>query len=131
MRRTEPIPSEGSTVKYAALIYTDERTDPEPGSAAQEELMQAYFSYGDEGTAAGVIIGGDALMPVAMATSVRVRDGETITTDGPFAETKEQLGGYYLVDCPDRDSALEWAAKCPAVHTGRVEVRPVADFEQN
>ena len=72
----------------------------------------------------------DALKPTDTATTVRIRDGKTLPTDGPFAETKEQLGGYYLVDAPDLDTAIRWAAKCPSAPSGSIEVRPVMVFEQ-
>jgi hypothetical protein len=72
---------------------------------------------------------GEALLPTSAATTVRVRDGETLTTDGPFAETKEQLGGFYLLDCPDLDDAIKWAARIPGARTGSVEIRPVMEFD--
>lgn len=120
-------------MKYAALIYYDEsdpEISPEPDSEAGQAVMQAYFEFGDEGTRAGVVGGGDALYPTAMTTSVQVRDGETITTDGPFAETKEQLGGFYILDCEDLDQAIEWAARIPHAANGTIEVRPIIDFER-
>ena len=73
---------------------------------------------------------GEALHPTSSATTVRVQNGKTVTTHGPFAETKEQLGGYYLVDCNNLDEAIEWAAKCPGARDGSIEVRPVVDFSQ-
>jgi hypothetical protein len=76
-----------------------------------------------------VMVGGEGLQPSATATTVRVRDGERMLTDGPFAETREQLGGYYLLDCPDLDAAIGWAAKIPGASSGAVEVRPVMDYE--
>jgi len=118
-------------LKYLALIYSDE-TDttvhPPQESEAMEAIMKAYFAFGDAGTEAGVILGGDALMPTSTATSVQVRDGETITTDGPFAETKEQLGGFYMFECENLDQAIEWAARIPHATGGTIEVRPVIDF---
>jgi hypothetical protein len=78
---------------------------------------------------AGVLQGGEGLQPVATATTLRVRDGERMLTDGPYAETKEQLGGYYLFDCKDLDEALNWAAQIPEAQTGAVEVRPVMDYD--
>jgi hypothetical protein len=76
-----------------------------------------------------VLLGGEGLQPTSTATTVRVRDGEALTTDGPFAETREQLGGYYLLDCKDLDDAISWAAKIPGAADGSVEVRPVMDYE--
>ena len=93
-------------------------------------IMEGYFAFGAAGEEAGVVLGGDALLPTPTATSVQVRDGETITIDGPFAETKEQLGGYYLLDCETLDEAIAWAARIPHAALGTVEVRPIIEFEQ-
>lgn len=120
-------------MQYILLIYSNEGAD----AAAMEKLSEAernasfgeWMSYTEELKKAGVYKAGDALQPTATATSVRLRNGERITTDGPFAETKEQLGGYYLLDCENLDAALGWAAKCPGTKTGTVEVRPVMVFE--
>ncbi|MDQ3934499.1 MAG: YciI family protein [Actinomycetota bacterium] len=116
-------------MKYLLTIYGDESgfetMTPEQG----KELMDAYGAFGAEIEAAGVYVGGEGLQPSATATTVRVRDGERLLTDGPFAETKEQLGGYYLLDCEDLDEAIGWAAKIPGVFQGAVEVRPVMDYE--
>ena len=98
-------------------------------SEAGAKLMEAYFAYNAAGSEAGVVEGGDALMPTSMATSVQVRNGETIATDGPFAETKEQLGGFYVLECDNLDTAIEWAARIPHAATGTIEVRPIIDFE--
>ena len=83
----------------------------------------------EEGAKSGAVLGGEGLQPVATATTLRVRDDERMLTDGPYAETKEQLGGYYLFDCKDLDEALNWAAKIPEAKTGAVEVRPVMDYD--
>ena len=116
-------------MKYLLTIYADESRyatmTPEDSTA----LMQAYGAFGQEAQAAGVLLGGEGLQPTATATTVRVRDGETLLTDGPFAETREQLGGYYLLDCADLDEANRWAAKIPDAAGGAVEVRPVMDYE--
>ena len=116
-------------MKYLATIYGDEsrweNMAPEEGKA----ILDAYFAFGDEAERAGVLLGGEGLQPTASATTVRVRDGDKTVTDGPFAETKEQLGGFYLLDCKDLDEAIEWAAKIPGAQTGSVEVRPVMDYE--
>ena len=90
--------------------------------------MAGYMQFGEEGTAAGVIVTGEPLEPTSTATSVQVRDGEVFMTDGPFAETKEQLGGFYILECDSLDEAMKWAAKIPHASTGTVEVRPVPDF---
>lgn len=120
-------------MKYACLIHYDER-DPEvnPDMASKEgaAVMQAYFDFTAQAEAAGVLAGGEALLPTGMTTSVQVRNGETITTDGPFAETKEQLGGFYLLDCENLDEAVSWAARIPHALDGTIEVRPVVEFEQ-
>ena len=121
-------------MKYLALIYSDESdttANPPEDSPEMQAIMQDYFAFGAAGEEAGVVLGGDALLPTPMATSVQVRDGETITTDGPFAETKEQLGGYYLLDCDNLDEAIAWAARIPHAALGTVEVRPVIEFEQD
>ncbi len=119
--------------KYAALIYTAEPAS-EPTPEQYAPVMAAYMHFGDTAGAAGVIAGGEALQPTAMATTVHVKGGakggDIVTTDGPFAETKEALGGFYLLDCPDLDEAIRWAAQIPGAWLGRVEVRPVIDFSQ-
>lgn len=117
--------------RYAALIYTpaeDEgRGTPEDWAA----VMQEYDAFGAAAGAAGVIGGGEALEDTPTATTVQVRGGkggEVITTDGPFAETKEVLGGFYLLDCADLDEAIHWASRIPGAWHGKVEVRPCIDF---
>ncbi|HZE28928.1 MAG TPA: YciI family protein, partial [Gaiellaceae bacterium] len=92
---------------------------------------QAYMQYTKELQDSGALVAGDALEPTPTATTVRVRNDETLTTDGPFAETKEQLGGYYLVDVGSLDEALEWAAKIPGARHGSVEVRPLMVFDED
>ena len=95
--------------------------------------MQEYIDFGATAGAAGVIGGGEALQPTPTATTIHVRGGkggELVTTDGPFAETKEVLGGFYLLDCANLDEAIRWAAQIPGAWHGRVEVRPVIDFSQ-
>jgi len=113
-------------MQFIALIYNTEGNDDVDG----ETLMQQYGQFSAELQESGGSLGGDALQPVSTATSVRVRDGKTQITDGPFAETKEQLGGFYLIDCKDLDEAIKWAAKIPTARYGTIEVRPVMVFEQ-
>jgi hypothetical protein len=113
--------------QYMLLIYSP--TDVERTPEQLEAEMPKWFSYSEELAASGAMVAGDALQPVDSATTVRVREGETVISDGPFAETKEALGGYYLVDVPDLDAALSWAAKIPNVGYGSVEVRPVVKFD--
>jgi hypothetical protein len=116
-------------MRYLLTIYDDESTwnDVTPEQSAQ--VMAAYGAFGQAAQSAGVLLGGEGLQPTSTATTVRVRDGEALTTDGPFAETREQLGGYYLLDCKDLDDAIAWAAKIPGAQNGSVEVRPVMDYE--
>jgi hypothetical protein len=114
---------------YLLSIYSDEsgRADATPEDGAR--MMAAYDAFTNEVKAAGAFVAGDGLQPTSTATTVRVRDGETLLTDGPFAETREQLGGYYLLDCADLDDAVRWAAKVPGALYGSIEVRPVIDYE--
>ena len=95
----------------------------------QQAQMAAYFAYTEELGGSGTMRGGEALLPSSTATTVRVNGGKVLTTDGPFAETKEQLGGFYLVDVDNLDQAIEWAAKIPHAATASVEIRPVAVFD--
>jgi hypothetical protein len=116
-------------MKYLLTIYTDESRFATMTPEESTAQMQAYGAFGQEAQEAGVLLGGEGLQPTATATTVRVRDGETLLTDGPFAEAREQLGGYYLLDCADLDEANRWAAKIPGAAGGAVEVRPVMDYE--
>jgi hypothetical protein len=115
-------------MKYLALIASEEPTE-EVDREVWQQVMDAYNAFGEAGGQAGVLVGGEALEPSSTATTVRVRDGETLLTDGPFAETKEVIGGYYILDCPDLDTAVHWAAQIPGAKTGSVEVRPIMEFE--
>ncbi|MGH3612821.1 MAG: YciI family protein [Pseudonocardia sp.] len=115
-------------MKYMLLIYGEQPTgSPERA----EQIMNEYWAYEKAVAEAGVRLASDALQGVETATTVHVTDGgERIVTDGPFAEAREVLGGYYLIDVPDLDAALDWAARCPGSHHGaRVEVRPVMEFD--
>jgi len=116
-------------MRYALLIYTQEAEDPQPGTPEADQIFKEYFEYTNRITEQGINKGGEALIPTAAATTVRVRDGEVLTTDGPFAETKEQLGGFYLVECDDLDTALVAAAGIPGAKRGSIEVRPIIEFE--
>ena len=115
-------------MRYMLLIYGDESGWGNLSEADQESEMAKWYSYTEEMRSAGVSDRGDALQPTATATSVRTRNGEPIVTDGPFAETKEQLGGYYLLDVADLDEAIKWASKCPAAPNGTIELRPIQEF---
>jgi hypothetical protein len=115
-------------MRYLLLIYGEEPTGaPDPAEA--EKVMNEYWAYTDAISQAGVSQGGEALQDSRTATTVRVKDGERVVTDGPFAETREVLGGFYLIDVPDLDAAIDWAAKCPGAKYGSVEVRPIMEFE--
>lgn len=116
---------------YAMLIYSDEAKDPQPGTREFDEFFGGYMSFTEDVDKKGINKAGHALQPVATATTVRVRNGKTATTDGPFAETKEQLGGFYILECKDLDEAIEYASKIPSAHHGSIEVRPVMMFEQD
>ncbi len=119
-------------MKFALLIY-DENTatpDPNPDPAEWGKVMEEYNVFTKAITDAGVYLGGEALQPNMTATTVKVRDGKSTTTDGPFIESKEGLGGFYLLDVADLDQALAWAAKCPGSWYGTVEVRPVVTFDE-
>ena len=118
-----------SSMKYLLLIYGEESVDENMSEAEMGQLMEAYGRFGAEIEAAGVMLSSDRLHPVASASTVRVRDGKAMITDGPFAETKEALGGYYLIDVPDLDQANAWAAKIPSATYGSVEVRPIWDMQ--
>jgi hypothetical protein len=115
--------------RYAVLIYGDENAVPAPEET--EQVMAEYNAYGELLTARGANAGGEALHPTSTATTIRVAEGKALTMDGPFIESKEALGGFYLIDAPDLDTALELAAACPgAKYGGAVEVRPCVDFTQ-
>jgi hypothetical protein len=117
-------------MQYLLLIYGDENGWETMSEEERGQIFQAYGTYTQELQDSGAMVAGDALQPTQTATTVRVRNDETLTTDGPFAETKEQLGGYYLVDVGSLDEALEWAAKIPGARHGAIEVRPVMVFEE-
>lgn len=114
--------------QYMLLIYSSAENPPSPQEMQAE--MPRWNEYTQALRDAGALVAGDALQPIDTATTVRVRDGETLITDGPFADTKEALGGYYIVDVADLDAALEWAARIPNVTRGSVEVRPVMVFPE-
>ena len=116
-------------MKFLAIIYNSESLYQDATPADIAGIFEAHGKFGQEATEAGVFVGGEGLQPVATATTVRVRDDERMLTDGPYAETKEQLGGYYLLECKDLDDALNWAAQIPEAKTGAIEVRPIMDYE--
>jgi hypothetical protein len=116
-------------MQYLLLIYSNENEEPKPGTPEGDAHFNAYMKFTEEVQQRKLTLGSNALEGVSTATTVRVRDGKTQTTDGPFAETKEQLGGYYLLDCKDLDEAIECAAKIPSAQFGSIEIRPVMLFE--
>ena len=115
-------------MKYLALIYTAANVGPKPGTPEFGEFLGAYGKATGRYKADNVFLGAEALQPVSTATTVRVRNGKVETMDGPFAETKEQLGGYYLFECANLDEAIKYAAMIPSAELGCVEVRPVQVF---
>jgi hypothetical protein len=121
-----------SPMRYLILIYENEKSAQErlekAGEKAGQEEMQKWFEYTERLKASGCYLGGEALQPTATATTVRTKGGKTMTTDGPFAETKEQLGGFYMVNCKDLDEAIKWASQIPSAGRGPVEVRPIMEF---
>ena len=117
-------------MRYLCLIYDDEKTMAAMPKTEADAFMGEYFAFTEDIRKSGHYVGGEALHPVNSATSIRLRNGKLSTTDGPFAETKEQLGGYYLIEARDLNDALQVAAKIPSARTGTVEIRPVVDFSQ-
>jgi hypothetical protein len=116
---------------YLILIYGAEAAWAGMPQSSLKEMYAAYMTYTGELEASGSLRGGHELQPTHSATTVRLRDGKVLKTDGPFAETKEQLGGFYLIDVPNLDAALQWAAKCPGAKTGSIEVRPIVDHSKS
>lgn len=116
-------------MQYLALIYAEDGTGPRQGTPEFGAFMQGYAEANKVYNDAGVMRGGNALQHTSTATTVRVRDGKVETMDGPFAETKERLGGYYLLDCKDLDEAIRMAALIPSARFGSVELRPVWELE--
>ena len=112
-------------MQYILLIYGDQEGWKSRSEEENGQIYQAYMQFTKELEDSGSMVGGDALEPTQTATTVRVRNDETLTTDGPFAETKEQLGGFYMVECDTIDQAVEAAKMCPGAKYGSVEVRPV------
>jgi hypothetical protein len=110
------------------LNYVNESVLPTIPEDEVQRWFGAYRAFGDAMDKAGVLVGHNALKPTSAATSVRIRDGKTEVLDGPYAESKEQLGGYHMIDVPDLDAALSWAARCPTALHGTVEVRPIKEF---
>jgi len=117
-------------MEYMILIYGDESAFGNIGEAQLKAMYAEYGTYTQELMKAGAMRAGSALKPASTATTVRLRGGKVLSTDGPFAETKEQLGGYYLIDVENLDQAVKWAGKCPGAKTGSVEVRPLVPMNK-
>jgi hypothetical protein len=117
-------------MKYAFNIYVDEGQRTSASDEDQQAMSQAYGVLTQEMEQKGVLVAGEGLYPTQTATTVRVREGDRDVTDGPFAETKEQLGGFYVLDVKDLDEAIEWAAKIPGAQIGSIEIRPVMVFDE-
>jgi hypothetical protein len=115
-------------MRYMLLIYSDPVADAKMTAEDGERMHGEYMTFTQELVDKGAMVAGDALQGADTATTVRLRNGSTTTTDGPFAETKEVLGGYYIVECDDLDGAIEWAAKIPGARLGSVEVRPIMEM---
>ena len=112
-------------MKYMLLMYWDQSVVPDSTPEEQQAAGQEWFALMNEMKTAGVLLDSNGLAPITTATTVRVRDGKTVISDGPFAETHEQLGGFYLLNCKDLDEAIGWAAKIPSAKGGSIEIRPL------
>lgn len=115
-------------MKYLLLIYTDEKAHAQWSEAQLKQEYDDYMAFGEDNAKRGLTTTGEALHPTSAATTVRVRDGKALTTDGPFAETHEQLGGYYVVDVKDLDEAIAVAARIPGAKIGAIEIRPIVTW---
>jgi hypothetical protein len=117
-------------MRYLCIIYDDEKKIEQMSQKDSEAFMGDYFKFTDDIRKSGHHLAGEALQPVATATTVRVRNGKISTTDGPFAETKEQLGGFYMINAKDLNEAIQIAARIPSARIGTIEIRPVVEFER-
>ena len=116
-------------MQYMLLIYSNETDEPTPGTPEFDEHIAGYMALSKEVRDKGIVISAEPLEKISTATTVRVRNGKADVTDGPFAETKETLGGYYLLECENLDEAISYAAKIPSVAFGSVEIRPIMKFD--
>lgn len=112
-------------MQYLLMAYVDESGWPKMSKSEQEQGIAAYAAYSEALKTSGVMKGSNRLQPTSVATTVRSTNGKSQVLDGPYVDSKEQLGGYFLIDVPDLDAALSWASRCPAAHHGVVEVRPI------
>jgi hypothetical protein len=117
-------------MKYLCLIYDEEKKLSSMSKTEGDAMMGEYFAFTEGIKKSGHYLGGNALQPVHTATTVRVRNGKVSTTDGPFAETQEQLGGYYLIEAKDLNDAIQVAAKIPSSRIGSIEIRPIMEFDE-
>ena len=117
-------------MKYLCLIYDDEKMWPSMPREQADTLMREYFAFTSDIQKSGQYLGGNALQPTQTATTVRVRNGKLSSTDGPFAETKEQLGGYYLIEAKDLNEAIQVAGRIPSARFGSIEVRPLQEYDR-
>ena len=115
-------------MRYLLMIHTDEAAYGSRPNEAVEAGNAAYAAYTDALKTAGAWLGGERLRPTDTATTVQLRDGRTEVLDGPYADTKEQFGGYYMIEAPDLDSAIAWAVRCPGASHGTVELRPIWEY---
>jgi hypothetical protein len=115
-------------MKYILMTYVNESAWPKMTKAEQEQGAAAYMAYGEALKKAGALAGSNRLQPTSASTTVRIANGKSQVLDGPYMDSKEQLGGYFLIDVPDLDAAISWAARCPAAGHGVVEVRPIWDM---
>jgi hypothetical protein len=127
-KRNPSVPDEVNAMQYLCLIYEDEKEWQRMPKSETEKIINEFSSYTESLRKSGNYVGGNALQPTHTATTVRVRKGRVATTDGPFAETKEQLGGYYLLQARDLNEAIQLASRIPGARFGAVEVRPVAEM---
>jgi hypothetical protein len=118
-------------MKYMLMLWVNENGWSKMTKAEQEQGAAAYMAYGEALTKAGALAGSNRLQPTSAATTVRIANGKSQVLDGPYVDSKEQLGGYFLIDVPDLDAAISWAARCPAAGHGVVEVRPIWDMQRN
>jgi hypothetical protein len=117
-------------MKYLCLIYENEKNWETMPPADSEAIMNEYFAFTEGIRRSGQYVAGEALQPTQTATTVKVRNGKVSTTDGPFAETKEQLGGFYMIEAKDLNDAIQVASKIPSARLGAIEIRPVVNFSQ-
>ncbi len=117
-------------MKYACLVYESEKTRAAMSKSELDSRLEEYFAFNEEIRKSGHYVAGDSLQPIQTAVTVRVRDGKVSTTDGPFAETKEQLGGFYLINASDLNEAIQVASRIPSARLGSIEVRPIREFNQ-